>query len=592
MIRVTYSLMLIIFIVLLNACDDNLPSQPPVPTIDISQPDTKQEPVVPVQASMFSKLQTLAFAQGNEIGGYMFKELIKSEVPLQSFQIVYHLEDVNINATFEGLSQQEYQNMIEHIRVDGDGDVDWEIRTSPVQTYVSIRFAKPSIPFVLHIGDLPAITFKRMQPVSYTYDSSETPHTPHLLLRAREYATQLLIPEEETSVILSFSEKMLMEKIPTTYDNKPIEAEWLDATHLHIKLDGVENIGLGWNEMKLRLDTLHAESGNSLDLQSDGSLTIRTIPQYEWYELNTDNRVGFSPRDRYYDQIVMAKDSQSYVGIVRLGGSMGDGDGTSYSFVLEREGLDPVVIEHVFYSTIEPGDLPIQWVDDHTLLYSSYFGVYTYDIVEGKRYTRYDNAEEESNHVNFAAYDSNKGLLNILTYTNRKGANQIDLLQFSRGESVPRKTTHFTDTVLMDKYSLLDMQITPTVHGTYWTRTVEGIPVTEYVSNSGQQASTKGIVRLVTNEGVYLERYKEGQYQMESIEWVFWQSNQTFKAVAVAPENSMLFVSGINLFAQMDSEYYIYDQASNKWMFWRQTSDEGAVPVKGSNGLYRIRKST
>jgi hypothetical protein len=230
-----------------------------------------------------------------------------------------------------------------------------------------------------------------MEPLSFTYDSPLKQDTPHVLLHSREYSTRLLVPEEESSVVLEFSEPM-QQNLPATYNNKHVEAEWINDTRLRIELKEMDMAEFGIKEVLLRLDALYAKSGNYLEFSS---LIIRKIPQYEWHQLSTGHRIGFSTRDRFYDQIIMADNEQSYVGIVKLGGSMGDGDGTSYAFILERKGLEPVIVEHVFYSTIEPGDLPIQWIDNDTLLYSSYFGVYTYNINEGKKNTLHEIVGDE-----------------------------------------------------------------------------------------------------------------------------------------------------------------------------------------------------
>jgi hypothetical protein len=145
-----------------------------------------------------------------------------------------------------------------------------------------------------------------------------------------------------------------------------------------------------------------------------------------------------------------------------------------------------------------------------------------------------------------------------LAYTNRNETNQLDLLHYKRGEIIPEKISNYTDTVEAGKYSLLDMSIHFTSDGTYWTRVEEGIPVTDFANNSGPQVSTEGIVRLVTKQGVYLQRYTRGEYQIESVDWVHWQPDGTILRVAEPPKDSLVFGSGIDLFAQVDAEFYRY----------------------------------
>jgi hypothetical protein len=475
--------------------------------------------------------------------------------------------------------------LIDGIRV--EGQVEWKVEErEDHREGLTIRFYKPSAPFVLHLGDLPAITFKRMEPLSYTFSSNSQPEVPHVFLLAREYATRLLIPEQESSVILVFSEEMNKD-FPVTYDNKPVEAEWLDNKHLQIQLKNMDIGEDGNKEISLRLDTLKAESGNYLEVGSNG-LMIRKIPEYEWHEVRSGQRRGFSPRDRFYDQMVLANDKQSYVGIVKLGGSMGDGDGTSYSFVLERKGHDPIVIEHVFYSTIQPGDMPVQWMDDKTIMYSSYYGVYTYDIEKGEKQTLHISQSDESNNINFATYDSTKKIVHLLAYINRNDSSQLDLFTYKRGDISPDIIKHYTDSGMVGKYSELDMNITPTSNGTYWSRIQEGIPVTDFVNKSGIKVSTQGIVRVLSDKGAYMERFKKGDFQLEPVDWVYWQPNKQAKTIAKPPEDSQVFVCGIDLFVHQDSSYYKYDLALNKWLTWKAANNaKDAQPLKGSNGMYR-----
>jgi hypothetical protein len=178
-----------------------------------------------------------------------------------------------------------------------------------------------------------------------------------------------------------------------------------------------------------------------------------------------------------------------------------------------------------------------------------------------------------------------------LAFTNRNETNQLDLLHYKRGESTPEKINHYTDTVVVGKYSYLDMNIFPVSDGTYWTRIDGGIPITDFVKPSGEKVSTEGIVRVVSDHGVYLERFEKGDHQIEPKDWIYWQSNGTIKVVAKPPENSLLFVSGVDLFSQTEAEYYKYNQNLNKWLLWKPTNGEKEVLlVRGSNGLYRIRK--
>jgi hypothetical protein len=578
-----------ILMVLLSACEDSSPLPTPAVSISTLDPSTQVTPdVTPDQVSFLSKLQNLSFGQGNKEGRGVFADLQTVDIPIEPFQVVYHLEDVSVSATFSGLSQMERQSLIDNTRI--EGNVDWKVETDPNNfDVIMIRINNPNVSFVVYLGELPPITFLRKEPLSYTYTALSGQSTPHLLLWAGDYSTRLLIPEEESSVILTFSEEMRKE-LPVTNEGEPIESNWIDNTHLEIPLNNMYLVAPGVKELFLRMDTLKALSGNFLGW-SKGSLQIRQLPKYEWRDVRLGNPVGSSSRDRFYDQLIFSENKQSYIGVVRLGGSMGDGDGTSFSFVLERKGMDPVVIEDVFYSTIEPGGLPIQWIDKKTLMYSSYFGVYAYDIEKAEKRTLHDNGPNERNNINYAIYDTTRKLLHILAYEDAsKESSQLNLLTYGQGNQIPKKIKDFTSSVSVAKYSDLDMNIIPTPEGTYWTRIQEGIPVTEFVDNAGEQFNTKGVVRLVWNQGAYLQQYIKGEFQLESPSWVFWKPGKKAKPIGKMLEYNDMFICGPDLIYVLDSVYYKYDPSLDKWVTWEATNGEkNAEPIKGSNGLYRVQ---
>lgn len=589
MVRILGSGFLLSVMLLLNACEDN--AQRPSITSRASSPEVSAlittTPVASVETSIRSKLQSLTFGEQNSSGEHIFKSWKATDVPNEPFQVVYHLEDVSMNATFAELSQAERKRLTDHIRI--DGNVEWKIDESPNSTNnVRIQFHNASTSFVLHLGDLPTMTFIRKEPVSFTFGSSSGRDVPYLLLWAQEYAPRLLIPEGESSVELVFSEEMHKD-LPTTMEGVPLAAKWVDTKHLLVQLDAMRAGDHGTKELYMRMDNLVDLNGNRLGAGS-GSLLVQQVPKYAWYYVYSGELVGGGPRDQFYDQVVLSENKQSYIGIVRLGGSMGDGDGTSYAFILEQKGKGPVVIEDVFYSTIEPEQQPIQWMDAKTLIYSSYYGVYAYDIEKREKRILHNARPSEEDNVNYASYDTTRELLHILAYENRHETSQLERISYKSGEASPQRTKAFTSTTLVAKYSDLDMSIIPTVKGTYWTRLQDGVPYTDFVSDSGEKMTTAGITRLVAEQGAYLQLYLKGDNQLQFSQWKIWQPSQPPKVIANPPEDSYTYASGTDLFSRQDDKYFKYDLSRNKWVLWQAPNGEkDAEPVRGKDGLYRAR---
>lgn len=589
MVRLCCFGFLVSAMLLLNACEDNnkgsaVPVSPQATSPEATSILTTA-PVATVESSTRIKLQSLNFAEHNSAGGRILKEWKAVDVPQAPFQVMYQLEDVGVNATFANLSEEERKQLTDRIRV--DGNVEWKVTESTNATnQINIQFHHASTSFVLYVGDLPAVTFIRKEPVSLAFSPSADRDVPHLILWAQEYAPRLLIPERESSVELVFSVEMRGD-LPTSMGGVPVAAKWVDAKHLLVQLDNMRAGENGKQELYLRMDNLRDVSGNRLGVGRE-SLLVQHVPPTTWHYVQSGEIAGGGPRDPFYDQLVVSNDKQSYVGVVRLGGSMGDGDGTSYAFILEQKGKAPVVIENVFYSTIEPDNQPIHWMDDKTLIYASYYGVYAYDIEKREKRTLHEADPQEAHNINYASYDRARGLLHLLTYENRHETSQLERLTFSSGDPMPQRTQAYTTTVLIAKYTELDMTITPTPDGTYWTRIQNSIPYTDYESNSGAKFTAKGIVRLVTEQGVYLQQFEKGEFQLEPLGWTLWQPGQTAKKIASLSVDSYIFASGTDLVSKQDDRYVIYDLPRNKWVPWQPANGEKtAEPVRGKDGLYR-----
>lgn len=589
MVRLCGFGLLLSVMLLLNACEDNTKGS----AVSVSPQATSPEasnintiaPVATVESMTRIKLQSLIFGEQNSSGGRVFQEWKATDVPHEPFQVVYQLEDVSVNATFTKLSEEERKQLTDQIRV--DGNVEWQVIESPNSAnQVRIQFHHASTSFVLYVGDLPAITFIRKEPVSFAFSGGASGDVPHLIVWAQEYAPRLLIPERESTVELVFSEEMKKD-LPTTNEGVLLAAKWVDTKHLLVQLDDMRVGEQGMKELYLRMDNLRDVNGNRLGTGRE-SLLVQQAPTTEWRYVQSGEIAGGGPRDPFYDQLVVSDDKQSYVGIVRLGGSMGDGDGTSYAFILEQKGKAQVVIENVFYSTIEPDNQPIQWMDDKTLMYASYYGVYAYDIEKREKWILHQADPQEAHNINYASYDTKRGLLHLLTYENRHETSGLERLTYSSGDPMPQRTQAYTTTVEVAKYSALDMTITPTPDGTYWTRIQDNVPYTNYESNSGAKFTAKGIARLVTKQGVYLQQYEKGEFQLQASGWTLWQPGHTAKLIANPPEGSFIFASGTDLFARQDDRYVIYDLPRNKWVAWQAPNGEKhAEPVRGKDGLYR-----
>ncbi|TCZ80164.1 hypothetical protein E0485_04760 [Paenibacillus albiflavus] len=425
--------------------------------------------------------------------------------------------------------------------------------------------------------------------LSYTFSSKANDNMPFLLLRGKEYDTRLLIPDHAHSVELAFSEAM-ENILPVTNVGTSINAKWRDDNHLLIPLDKTTAASNGNQELILNFKQLKSVAGKYID-SIDSKLRIQLVPQYEWYN-GSGERLEEQPRDRFYDQLISSPDGQSYIGVVLLGGQLEEGDGKGYSFVLEQPYCEPIVIEDAFLSTIDWHDLPLQWLDSNTILYGFYGGVYAYDIAQGKRTVLYDVDKEMKHTINYAEYDSARKQLQVLVYKDHKApSNQLDLLTYELGKDNPIVTPDFTQAVHLIRFTDLRMRIIPTDDGTYWTRGQGGLPYTDFIDHAGNVLSTEGYIRGITGQGVYLERFKKGEYDLESNGWFIWTPGKSERAITLLPDVSRMFFNGQDLIALQNETYFRYDLEYNKWVEWvAPNGAKYAEPIRGANGLYRVKK--
>ncbi|WP_127579029.1 hypothetical protein [Paenibacillus koleovorans] len=563
---------------------------------DVS-PENKIPPVEtvlpsPIPLSFRTKLETLSIGEENDQLSRAIRIWNRRDLPTEPLKLVHRLEHVSIHLTFSNPAEQaEIKELLDRVTIDGQKPAIDPYQPARGHYRIDLN-RQPDTSFVVRIGDLPPLTIAHMSPVTYKLVNDSVPSaSDSLLFPAAEYGNQLYIPLEQEAVTLEFSEAMVRSSLLYADSGATAApAQWLDDKHLRVELQNHGALTGKGVEIRLRTNQLSAVSGN----EPEGFLAISRMPAISWRDGQSGQEVSKGPRDRYYDQLLFAPDKKRYIGILALGGSMsGDGDGMSYAFVLEQPGKPPVLVEKVFYSTIEPYEAPVQWLDDKRLFYASYYGAYVYDTENGSRQALYEDPDKGLHGLNFALWDPHRKQTNAVIYRNARESWLTRAVTFGWSGEVLTEQEDFSETVEARKYSLLDLAIHPTADGVYWTRTEQGIPVTDYVDNKGDRQTVDGIVRLATAEGAYLQRYElSKEYKTPlPVSWHYWQPGQPVQPINAPPEQSIVFVSGERLIAQRDEAYYEYEADGNRWVLWQPAGGEDrAEPVRGPDGLYRVVK--
>ncbi|RAV01753.1 hypothetical protein [Paenibacillus sp. YN15] len=553
----------------------------PSPTPSPNAPDTAAAGLI----------KRIAFTEENETTNRMLVSWETAELPEGPLKVVYHWEKLFIVLEFAEADAKSMSAVLDGIELGGKkAEI---IPMAHDEKQIQVKLLLPvgtSAP--LSLGGLPDIIIERRETLGYVpAETAGKGDSDALLLRAREYGVHLLLPAERDSVALQFSEDMLP-ALPVDRDGRPVQAEWEDMRKLRIALGEAGSAQEPYTESYFRLDTLEAVSGNRLYYE-EGSLVIRRMPSSVWKDSLSGEALPMGPRDRLYDQLIISPDKRSYVGVVSIGGPMGDGDGWSYAFILEREGKEPAVLEHVFYSTVEPGDAPISWTGSDSLMYTSYAGVFTYDINSLTKTILRSHQRDESDNIHFAVWDPFRKLSYVLAFQNRMESGMVSFFTYGGGELL-KTEEDFSRSALINKYHLLDLSVLPVADGIYRTKTREGLPYTEYIGTDGSRYTADGIARLAADGGVYLQLYKDGGQNIIPAGWRFWRPGEKERAMAEPPGQGQghFFVSGSELILSLEEAFYRYDAKLDAWPLWSPPNGEkGAEPVRGPDGLYKVRES-
>ncbi|RKN85538.1 hypothetical protein D7M11_07575 [Paenibacillus ginsengarvi] len=555
-----------------------------------TSPQPKPSDTAPVRnearPSVREHLKRIAFSEETENAARMIEQWQTSDSSSLPAKVVHQWERVTIHLEWSDADEAGRNALLDQITI-GDKKPVFERDRADSNQY-RLRLEQPvGASFEVRLGDLPPIRVERMKSLSFKPVSAAGEAVANVLhIPAREYGSRLFIPAEETGIVLQFSEVM-EPRLPIAAEGSLVQAEWTDSTHLLLRFDQAAPSDGRTSELTLRFGDLQAASGNRL--QDEMSVIISRFPALAWKDSLTGQQAVNGSRDRYYDRLLLSPDGTKYVGVIGLGGAMGDGDGWSYAFVLERPGKEPIVLERVFYSTIEPDDTPIRWIDSNTLLYASYYGVYAYDTEALTRRTVHENDPGETRNINNAVWDPYRRQLYVLAYGDRDESGMTNLYTYRDTNGPPQVDRGVSESVLAAKYSMLDLSIFPAEDGVYWTRTQSGVPYTEFVRSDGTRFTVKGIVRVVTVKGAYVQMYAAGGYYLTQEGWSLWRPGSSEKPVASPPGFGIAFRSGDELMYEEDGRFYRYDPEQDEWPLWRAPGGEeqDAVPNRGPDKLYK-----
>lgn len=546
--------------------------------------DAGQEQSSADRQTLREYITEISFAEETADSGRLLKTL--PGPPEDVIKLVHHWEKAVVWLQIPDAGSFEAEKVLEQITRNGQ-KADFRKDDGSEGQY-RLEVSQPvGASFRLEIAGTPFMTVERAVALSFvpvTEDGTERAET--LVLQGGEYGYRVMVPQEDGEVVLQFSEDMVP-RLPLTLDGVPVEGEWKDSRRLSISLDGAGYANGRSMEYALSIGELEAASGNRLEL--GGNLYICRWPAAAWHFNETGWPFAAGLRGRYYSQLAVSPDGEGFVGVVHLGGAMGDGDGSGYSFVLEGIGKEPEVLEHVFFTGIVSEDIPVGWMDERNVAYADFDGMYSYNTETLEKSVLYSRSG-----LNYAAWDPYRKALYAIAYDSYDPPGAVSAYTVAEGR-IEGLVSGFSELALVNKYSFLDLQVMPARAGVYWTRIRNGLPYTEYAADDGSVSETEGAVRLVADNGVYVQTYTRLEQNIGPRAWRFWEPGQQARPIADPPGEgspSRFFRTGNELLLETEGAYYRYDSREDAWKPWRPGGgEEQAEPVPGPDGLYKVYTS-
>lgn len=563
-----WRIILIVFLAALmittTACKNEEPAQPE---------DNQHGKEPPVQDTVKLSEVIAEYAIWQFADGEAAEEIITyqaQELPQTHTVYAVHQSEAVVKLKLKPQVEMGAAQLAETVKVEG---ATYEVADSADQDGVDILLRDIEDEVKLRLGDLERITLRRADShLTYMLNQSALKSPYSLLIHSEEDGrSHIFVSAGEASVVLRFSEPMVRIERPGT--------QWLSDTQLRIGLDELEG--------DFPLDDYYSLEGNYVSRRLT-SLKIHALPSSTWFDAASGGSVGWSERNSYYDMLIFSPDGSKYAGIVRLNEDEDeDGKGAYYGIVIEQRNRLPDVLEKTLQGRDEAGPIPVEWLNNHTLLYLSNFEIWAYDIETGLL-QKVSEHDEETQTIAFQ-YDRRSGRLYALTQTRLLQDGREYLrggldIYHSNLELAERLET-VSDLWPAGENSVMPLAISVQPGGYYMTTYRDGQTVTYYRAN-GEETYMPGQLIGVTDRGAYVMAGDEG----EEVQVYWWPKGGSYVRIQSLPDSSYIMFGG-DLFARREGVtdvYYGYSTAKDEWLEWSPSDGRDSWIPNQRTAYYRV----
>lgn len=586
-----YWIVLLSFVLLLSACNNNQAQQPEEETDqqdqtsdeeekDTSSPkkesdkEDKDKQSSNVEEGIFADHVTeLYFHQMDREGRSQrgIYEFTKDTLPTEPETLAFQDESLYMFISFNTTNETTNEKLLSQISVEGADSQKIEPTKSPTPsqtTRFKMIFKNVEDEVSFTFGDLPEIKLVRKEPLSITVEPAQDDEEA-LLFKDTNHGflyPKYFMRKGSTEHLLHFSEPMKTNLNIADYvreQDVKVSGEWLDNQTYKIDIQGNESVRLNTSDRRTEgKGRILSQSGNYLPYLN---VDFEKVEPGEWKNWDTGEKVGWSPRDAFYDFLLFSPDKSSYIGVKQIASAQGDSEGDFYGFVLERKGKEPKLLEHSVFTSVMRNGVPLEWIDQKHVLFNDDETIYKMNVETGEKEALL-NRERHGGRINQFAHNPTNGEIYVLVEHFKESFenSRVDRWTFNMNQNQWNKEENYSGLAQSGVYWANDLAIHIADDGVLFSKVENGKIYTVYESYNGQNKKVLGEVILKTDNGVYLETRTGGHNNdVESV--YFWNMGKEDPIKIENPPGSGPFAFGDKLLAYTKNKHYVYNKESGEW---------------------------
>lgn len=501
---------------------------------------------------------------------------LDEDIPTESMTLSLHQDSIYFFLRFNTQDEEIIQKLLKEVNVEGASGKKVEKTDSenPYHTRYKLTFMDTEQEVTLEFGDLPEIQLIKKEPLSINVKPKKKDVASLYVSNPYGGDHKLFFPNFYTekgvnTYLIQFNEPMnqtinIADFVKYNDQNSEAEGEWIDEKTYQLSVSTEsDRFYITLNTNRDNWKRILSQSGNYF---SEEALHFRLLEEKKWKNVQTNQRVGWSKRDRFYDYILFSPDRSAYIGIVQVASGMGDAQGHYYSLVLEQKGKDHEVLDS-FYTSVEPKGVPVQWLGNSEVLYADMETLYQINVESGKRKELLSEQTHKGD-INYYATNKEAGEIYVLVehFHDSFKNSTVDrwVLNLESGEW--KQEQDYSELIQEGIYYTNKLSIHVTNNGVLWTKGEDGELFTIYEKLNGEKHKVRGEVVTETNSGVYLQTFK-GKYHSVIDQLYFWDlQSKTPQQIADPPGIVKPFGPYMLSYKGIDTATYNqFNKDRNKW---------------------------